>query len=415
MQVAWQAEDPDNDRLGFALHFRGEGEREWKLLKSNLSETAFTVEADVLADGKYYFRVTASDLASNPASTAREAELISPQSWSTHAASGGGGAVRRSGARVEIDFDAADAASMLRRAEYSVDAGHGRRRGVRRILDSLKRGCWSGWRTWPPASTWWCCARMTRRRTPAWRSRIEIEAGPPCQPSPYGSRRRQDFLEQFTPEGLYHSFDLPDGARIDGYISLEALRERYARFHPGGPSGKRVLDIAPGRVVQLRSGAPRSLGHGRRLRGAGQFSRDSWQAGFQRRLPDPRRVRTSERRPGLLRLRVLPGVVYHLKHPLLGLEIVCALAKDTALVDSFVTTGTPGRSAPMRSPSWILRDRRAGGRLDNWHARRDLLLAMCRAAGFRAWNSVRRGTPCFGRLPSPVGTVRKARRRRRRD
>jgi hypothetical protein len=32
------------------------------------------------------------------------------------------GAPRRNGAQVEIEFDAADAASSLRRAEYSVDA-----------------------------------------------------------------------------------------------------------------------------------------------------------------------------------------------------------------------------------------------------------------------------------------------------
>jgi hypothetical protein len=122
--VMWQAEDPDNDRLTFTLHFRGEGEREWKLLKSNLAESAFTVDGDVLADGKYFFRVTASDLASNPASTAREAELISPPVLVDNTPPlVTSGAVKRAGAGVEIDFEAADAASMLRRAEYSVDAG----------------------------------------------------------------------------------------------------------------------------------------------------------------------------------------------------------------------------------------------------------------------------------------------------
>ncbi len=122
--IMWQAEDPDNDRLAFTLQFRGEGEREWKLLKSNLGEAAFTVDADVLADGKYFFRVIASDMASNPASTAREAELISPPVLVDNTPPlVTAGAVKRSGTGVEIAFDAADAASMLRRAEYSVNAG----------------------------------------------------------------------------------------------------------------------------------------------------------------------------------------------------------------------------------------------------------------------------------------------------
>lgn len=122
--IAWQAEDPDNDRLSFKLQFRGEGEREWKLLKSSIGENSYTVDGDVLADGKYFFKVTASDLPSNPASSAREAELVSPPVLVDNTPPlVTPGAIRRSGGKVEIDFDAADAASMLRRAEYSIDAG----------------------------------------------------------------------------------------------------------------------------------------------------------------------------------------------------------------------------------------------------------------------------------------------------
>ena len=122
--IAWQAEDPDNDRLSFKLQFRGEGEREWKLLKSSIGENSYTVDGDVLADGKYFFKVTASDLPNNPASSAREAELVSPPVLVDNTPPlVTPGAIRRSGGKVEIDFDAADAASMLRRAEYSIDAG----------------------------------------------------------------------------------------------------------------------------------------------------------------------------------------------------------------------------------------------------------------------------------------------------
>lgn len=124
VQITWQAEDPDGDRLVYSLHFRGEEEREWKLLKANLSENTYSIDADVLADGKYNFRVIASDSPVNPPATAREAELISAPTLIDHTPPVvTAGAPRRSGARLEVDFEAADAASSLRRCEYSLDAG----------------------------------------------------------------------------------------------------------------------------------------------------------------------------------------------------------------------------------------------------------------------------------------------------
>jgi len=41
LQIAWQAEDTDGDRMVYNLSFRGEGEREWKMLKANTHETTF--------------------------------------------------------------------------------------------------------------------------------------------------------------------------------------------------------------------------------------------------------------------------------------------------------------------------------------------------------------------------------------
>jgi len=65
IQVSWQAEDPDGDRLVYALYFRGEDEREWKLLKSILRRHLHA-DGDSLADGRYLFRVVASDSPANP-------------------------------------------------------------------------------------------------------------------------------------------------------------------------------------------------------------------------------------------------------------------------------------------------------------------------------------------------------------
>src|SRR5437870_1783392 len=74
INIGWQAEDPDGDRLVYSLWFRGEGEREWKLLKTNLHENTFAADGDAFADGKYFFRVLASDREANPPASARETE-----------------------------------------------------------------------------------------------------------------------------------------------------------------------------------------------------------------------------------------------------------------------------------------------------------------------------------------------------
>jgi len=121
--VMWQADDPDGDRLVYSVYFRGADETQWKLLKADLHENSLTFDADVLADGQYYFRVIASDREVNPPASAREAQLVSapvmidntPPTVSVLSAT-------RAGATAHIEWEAVDAASPLRRAEYSVDA-----------------------------------------------------------------------------------------------------------------------------------------------------------------------------------------------------------------------------------------------------------------------------------------------------
>jgi hypothetical protein len=121
--VAWQAEDIDGDQLVYNLYFRGEDETQWKLLKGQLHEASFTFDAGALADGKYFFKVTASDREANPPSSAREAELISsPVLVDNTPPVVTVGTVRRNGAEARIEFEAADSASPLRRAEYSLNA-----------------------------------------------------------------------------------------------------------------------------------------------------------------------------------------------------------------------------------------------------------------------------------------------------
>ncbi len=123
LQVTWQADDPDGDRMVYSLYFRGEDEREWKLLKSNLSENTYSIDGDTLADGRYLFRVVASDSPANPPSAARSAELVSSPTLVDHTPPVVTlGAPRRDGSRIELEFSAVDAASPIRRCEYSLDA-----------------------------------------------------------------------------------------------------------------------------------------------------------------------------------------------------------------------------------------------------------------------------------------------------
>jgi hypothetical protein len=117
--VSWQADDPDGDKLVYSLYFRGEGERDWKPLKLNHHENSFTIDGDALADGRYSFRVVASDREVN--TPGLEAELLSspvlidntPPVITVPAGHPSG----------SLEFDVADTASSLKRCEYSIDAG----------------------------------------------------------------------------------------------------------------------------------------------------------------------------------------------------------------------------------------------------------------------------------------------------
>jgi hypothetical protein len=120
LNVVWQADDPDSDKLVYEVDFRGEGQQDWIALKKDLHETNYTIDTDALADGRYLFRVIASDRESNPPASAKQSDLVSSPVLIDNTPP----VVRvTSSTRTEVDFEAQDAASALRRAEYSLDAG----------------------------------------------------------------------------------------------------------------------------------------------------------------------------------------------------------------------------------------------------------------------------------------------------
>ncbi len=123
-QLTWQADDPDNDKLIYSVFFRGEGEQNWTLLRKDLFDNTLLLDADALADGRYLFKVIASDKPANDLRYAAETELVSsPVLIDNTPPVITAAAPQRNGSTLELAFSAEDKGSALRRCEYSVDAG----------------------------------------------------------------------------------------------------------------------------------------------------------------------------------------------------------------------------------------------------------------------------------------------------
>ena len=123
-QISWQADDPDGDKLAYSVYFRPEEATVWQLVRSRMFQNTLLLDADVFADGRYYFKVVASDSPSNSAAYAKESDLVSsavlidntpPLVTLSQPL--------RDGATVDVDVDAKDKTSPLRLCEFSVDAG----------------------------------------------------------------------------------------------------------------------------------------------------------------------------------------------------------------------------------------------------------------------------------------------------
>jgi tRNA (mo5U34)-methyltransferase len=198
--------------------------------------------------------------------------------------------------------------------------------------------------------------------------------------------RGLDFSQDLADKGWYHSFEFADGAVIDGYMSLQVQKERYARYpFPDDLRGKRVLDI-----------------------GAwdGWFSFEAERHGAQTIAIDcveiPTFLQVHRRLGSQVDYRVLDfyelpaaglgkfdvvlflGVLYHLRHPLLALEIVCGLTTDVAIVESFVIDAENWKEHQNAIPTLEFYETfELGNQYDNWSGLTvACLLAMCRAAGF---------------------------------
>lgn len=124
--VLWSARDDNDDELRYAVYYRGEAEREWKLLKDNLEQKFFAWDTTTMPDGAYYLKIVASDSPSNPPATTlkteRESERFEidntpPMVEKLQAIATTAGEKTA----ITVRFTAIDAASSIAKAQYSID------------------------------------------------------------------------------------------------------------------------------------------------------------------------------------------------------------------------------------------------------------------------------------------------------
>jgi tRNA (mo5U34)-methyltransferase len=199
-------------------------------------------------------------------------------------------------------------------------------------------------------------------------------------------RRGKDFSQELAEKGWYHSFELPDGTQIEGYNKIDTLRRRYARFPiPADLTGKRVLDIG----VWDGWFSFEAERHGAEVTAIDCVEVANFLE-IQKKLNSRVNYRIldfyelPEAGLGAFDFVFCLGILYHLKHPLLALEIVCALTTDTAIVESFVTDADTWQEHVNDVPSMEFYETdELGNQLDNWIGPTlGCLMAMCRAAGF---------------------------------
>lgn len=199
------------------------------------------------------------------------------------------------------------------------------------------------------------------------------------------ARLVQQQVVELSRKGWYHSIELPGGDVVQGLVSIDALKARLAAFPiPRDLTGKRVLDVGAWTgwcsFEMERRGAD--------VVAVDCIEFEEFRAAHRMvgSKVEYRILEVDELSPesvGLFDYVLFFGVLYHLRNPLLGLEKVCAITKDTAFVESFVidegaTAGDSGSSVMEFYETDEL-----GGQIDNWFGPNTrCLLALCRSAGF---------------------------------
>jgi tRNA (mo5U34)-methyltransferase len=219
--------------------------------------------------------------------------------------------------------------------------------------------------------------------------------------------RIQEMAQRVQSRFRYHTIELPDGTALPGLQTPEHMRWRLSLFPlPEDLRGKRVLDIGAwdgwfsfecerrgAEVVAVDCVALNTFIEAKELLG----SRVEYLTLDVDQL--------SAARLGTFDIVLFFGVLYHLRHPLLGLEKVVELCTDTALIESFVI-GSESRTIPAVMEFYERTE--LGGQIDNWCGPSpEGLLALCRSAGFaqaelRDVTNQRASVVCRRKWPAPT-------------
>jgi sugar lactone lactonase YvrE len=123
--LQWQAEDRNGDTLEYAVYYRAQSENSFHLLREKLRENFYTVDGAALGDGRYIFKVVATDAPENPVGAAlsgeRNSEPVEVDNTAPTVRAAGEPAL--SAERVRVSFVVEDARGRVRRADVSVDGG----------------------------------------------------------------------------------------------------------------------------------------------------------------------------------------------------------------------------------------------------------------------------------------------------
>lgn len=123
--LQWQAEDRNGDTLEYAVYYRAQTESAFHLLREKLRDNFYTVDGAALGDGRYIFRVVATDAPENSLGASLSGERLSEPVEVDNTAP----TVRATGeptlgaSSVRVSFVVEDARGRVRRADVSIDGG----------------------------------------------------------------------------------------------------------------------------------------------------------------------------------------------------------------------------------------------------------------------------------------------------
>ena len=229
----------------------------------------------------------------------------------------------------------------------------------------------------------------------------QISAGDPAFEA-----RVQRLADQVHSRFRYHSIDLPDGSILPGLQPVEHLRWRLSLFGlPNDLTGKRVLDIGAWDGW---------FSFECERRGASVVAVDCVELDT---FLEAKRLLNSKveyltldvaeltpQRLGRFDIVLFFGVLYHLRHPLLGLERCVELSTDLTLVESFVIAS---ETRAIQAVMEYYERTELGGQLDNWCGPSpECLVSFCRSAGFAQAElldvtNARASVICRRRWPEP--------------